>query len=205
MKEIKYECTKYILEKGDLDDGNGIAALAIENYREYNDIYLDYVIENFTDILKMIGFSDIKVYYSGFYSQGDGASFEGDLDVDEITIKNIKEALEYIGEDIELKKLLTDLYKTTCDIQGLKLRITKNGNYQHEMTMDIDVMEYDKNEYKNKEIYHKAGEILTICRYLAKWLYDKLEKSYEYQDSDEYIFQLLVNNEYELNEKGEII
>ena len=49
-----------------------------EKYYDINlyDDYDMYLIEDFKNILELIGCYNVKFYYSGFCSQGDGASFE---------------------------------------------------------------------------------------------------------------------------------
>ena len=41
------------------------------------DTDLSFMVEAFEERLETLGFSDVKVFWSGFYSQGDGASFSG--------------------------------------------------------------------------------------------------------------------------------
>lgn len=59
----------------------------LEKLRDLNvdhDGWHDFVTEDFTEKLKSLGYTNIKTYFSGFWSQGDGACFsatKGDLEV----------------------------------------------------------------------------------------------------------------------------
>ena len=56
-------------------------ARAVDNYSEFLwDDWHSYVIEEWTDKLKEQGFKDAVIRFSGFWSQGDGASFTADFD-----------------------------------------------------------------------------------------------------------------------------
>lgn len=62
--------------------------LIVRKYNRINEDSWEFVsedlIKNFTSELESLGYTDIKIEYSGFYSQGDGASFTAKYGNDEI-------------------------------------------------------------------------------------------------------------------------
>ncbi len=63
----------------------------IEKHRDINvdnDVWCKYIFEQYIDILNSFGFEDVKIFFSGFYSQGDGASFTSSI--------NINKFLDYL-------------------------------------------------------------------------------------------------------------
>jgi hypothetical protein len=175
---------------------------AINKCRE-SDGYIDYewweytVYEDFHNILEILGYSDIKCYFSGFYSQGDGASFEANWSYSKGCLNKIK---KYAPKDEELHniaKVLIEIgFKNRWDISS---KICKSGHYEHEYTMHIDYFESNIVEEPRLE-----DSLLEASRDLARWLYSRLEDQYDYLMSDKCIEENLQRNEYEFEEDGEM-
>lgn len=55
-------------------------AKVLDDYRDINVDYdwYDFLIEEYTEKLESLGYENIKIEFSGFYSQGDGACFIAD-------------------------------------------------------------------------------------------------------------------------------
>ena len=65
---------------------------AIDELRDTNVDYNDWhepIIEDFENEMKEFGLSDVDVQYSGFYSQGDGASFTAEVEDPELFMKMV--------------------------------------------------------------------------------------------------------------------
>lgn len=151
--------------------------VAIHNYREHMEFNSYFIIEGWKEKLAQYGFIDPKIYYSGFWSQGDGACF----DCDRIDIELFNKAFnKSIPKD-------TELY------------IASNSNsnhYSHEMTRYIDC------NYEEDEKYSLIveAERLDLC----KEIYKALEKEYDYQNSDEAISENIIANGYDFTIDGNI-
>ena len=76
---------------------------AIEANRDINvsSDWHDPVIEGFQEDLSEMGVEEVKVEYSGFYSQGDGASFTGGVqDIKKFLVKTLG-LTEYSDEELD--------------------------------------------------------------------------------------------------------
>lgn len=132
------------------------------------------------------------IEFSGFWSQGDGASFAGTYRYKRGSARAIA---RYAPQDEELQRIGRELmqlqkrhgYSLACDI-------IKSGRYSHEYTMDIEGMDCGS---------ETKSAMLELFRDLARWIYRTLEAEYEYLNSDESVDEMIVANEYEFTEDGE--
>ena len=201
MKTITREIEYKILTNND-DVNDDFVQKCIDKNRDINvcDDWHYYTIEDFTTICELMGYSDINVMYSGFWSQGDGASFTAKYSYEKGSIKNIK---EYAPKDEELHRIAKELQLLAQRCRySMNAKIYQRGNYCHSNTMYCEYLESDiVEEFDNDFEYI----FLELSRDLADWLYKTLEKEYEYLTSDKVVFDTLVANEYEFNNNGEII
>lgn len=175
---------------------------AIEKYRHINvdtDHWWEFVYENFIEDTKL--FNVTKIYFSGFWSQGDGAMFEynsisDDLRVDFINSLNLS--------PMRKKWLLNN----TC--------VSANGKhssrYYHERScthniyfqVDNGDIHWSHNLYQLIESFRDDFEEYVIDKYvdLCRDLYKSLEKEYEFLTSDDSVIDFIMCNEYEFYEDG---
>ena len=191
---------------------------AIENYRESNDDFSfqsDAIVSDCADIAELFGL-DIRqtvkkngkgeriytptVYWSGFYSQCDGACFEGNYSYSKKgALKAVK---AYAPRDTELHaivKILQDIQKRY--FYGLRANIAHSGRYYHEHCMNIDV-----EHIEGLDIPESVQEDMAECfRDFARWIYKRLETEWEYLNTDGYISEELEAMDCEFYEDGEMI
>jgi hypothetical protein len=177
----------------------------------------DVVYEQFREDMKAEGIDVDEMYFSGFWSQGDGASFTGTITLSE------KQLLELMPE--AARNQLIDL-NTRCRLLGheplnlaYQASIKTSGNYSHENTMRIDSYEnlsvaipFSLEEELVLEAEQLRDEVLCnidfddgaleIARDHARKLYHDLEVEYEYLTSDEVVAEHLTINDYEFLEDG---
>jgi len=140
-----------------------------------------------------------NIMYSGFSSQGDGASFTGSYSYAKNSAKQIRSEF---GEDKKLWRIADDL----ADIQkryGYKLTatITQGGQYVHKYTMSVEASLENEKEVEGSD----ADAVLDLMRDFAQWIYDGLKTEWEYQNSDEAVDESIAANEYEFTEDGKIV
>ena len=188
------ELPKEIQEKIIEDEKNNISESG-------DDFWSEPILEGFHEDMEALGLTDIEVEYSGFWSQGDGASFTA-------RVYN-SENKKFITEALGLKVL---------DEVAENLLITirrESTRYSHHNTM-IAHVEVDGDDEVEKDM--GTGMIITInveeaceaieeatgnwARDRAKKLYDDLETAYEEQFKDEYIIDDLEANGVEFDESG---
>ena len=138
------------------------------------------------------------IHYDVSYCQGSGASFTcDDFDWNKI-LKDL---------DIKHKKWWC-AYLESC---GMKI-VSNDSHYCHEMTKHWDTGDCELDYTSaDKKYPHLSKEFDRIIEYLEDRrieacgeLYEAVKADYEYYESDEYLTQLFIDNEYLFNEKGEI-
>lgn len=181
-----------------------LARWAVEDYEWWNS-----TIENFVETVETEGVIEIEtrngrtvagrtytdpcVFFSGFWAQGDGASFAGKVDV-AAYLKLTKQAGKKRA-----------LYNWAVD-QGCGFRIRTSGSYSHEYSMYVDC-DYNDFHYTpdGKATEQAAGleeEILGWARDKARQLYKDLEAEYEYLTSEEVLLENAHANGYLFDDRG---
>lgn len=155
-------------------------AQVIENYQDINTDHdwSQWTINDWKEKLERQGFSSPKIYFSGFWSQGDGASFKCEAIDLEKFLKGRRAASKY-KKDV----------KAYQDGE-VSASISTSGHYSHEYSMSLD--SYDLSEELEAFILEEARE-------QARKIYSDLKKEYEYLTSDESIAETLEANEYYFN------
>ena len=197
---------------------------ALEEQRDINVDYQgweDGVTEGFKEDMEEIGISDIDISYTGFWSQGDGASFTSDT-IDTRKLFNAAgiKSTDALNMEVENRddkdKEFYDLLDTLEDIGHLdRVRITPeelkvtiergSSNYYHENTVSAKIEIWDEPEGWEEPrgfIEELEKQITEFIRGKCKELYRSLEKEYDYLTSDEAVKETLIDNDYEFDEEG---
>lgn len=141
--------------------------------------------------------SEPKIYFSGFWKQGDGASFEGRYRY----AKGASQAIRsYAPQDSKLHRIADTLQRIQKPyFYRLTASISQSGRYSHSHTMSVNVCHPEDNERSIAD----AEEVITDCmRDFADWIYCQLENEYEYQSSNQAVDESIRSNEYEFTEEG---
>lgn len=144
-----------------------------------------------------------EIAFSGFSSQGDGASFAGEFRGKLDMVEKIKEHAP-LDEDLHniAACLFVDFvqpYNATCRVD-----ITTTGRYSHSHTMRFEFNEFENSEGEWEPMEDRGREevVENNLRWLADWLYRQLEKTYDWCMSDEAIDESIIANDYEFEEDG---
>jgi hypothetical protein len=160
----------------------------------------EFVKEDFAEIANILGVIVKNIYYSGFWSQGDGAMFEGTYYYAKGSAKKIR---EYAPEDTALHEIADTLAALQKPyFYGLSATVTHYGRYYHSLSNIIEV-ECD-DPYRDIDRGTEDG-IKEALRDLMHWLYRSLENEYEFQTSDEVIADSCEANEWYFTEYGKLI
>lgn len=156
---------------------------------------------------EMVAYTANTIQYSGFWSQGDGASFTGTFTFVPGCCDSIRSEFP---QDTTLHRIadkLTALHNTLRLLKGEKLsgKITqKDSHYSHSGTMDAVVYDSEGEEYSYDDPVTKA--FIQLMRDFADWIYKEIEADYDYITSDEAINERLTEDgDYEFTEEGEMI
>jgi len=145
---------------------------------------------DFEEILKQLGFYNIKCYFSGFYSQGDGASFEASYGYQKGSLSLVKsyapldKELYFIAEQLQ-KLQKSNFYSLSAKVERISSR------YYHSNTMIVGEIYRDDNK---SFVEGTIDTFRSICRELADYLYKALEKEYDFLSSDGAIKEQLENS-----------
>lgn len=175
--------------------------VALDNYAQgfgHGYEWWDYTIEDAVTQFKTLGVDTTTkdCAFSGFSSQGDGASFTGYYRYSRGAAKNIKAECP---QDTELHRIARELQAVQRRyFYGLTARITRNSHhYSHPYTVSVDC------ECERRAVEDGDREAIEeLMRDLMVWMYKNLEAEYEYQSCGDGAVESIVANEYPFNEDG---
>lgn len=171
---------------------------AINNFKNNYEINLDFFNDEAKEIISERGFKgNIKLQYSLSNSQGDGLSFGCDY-FDSQKLHEIFREVLGSGKDKTIETILNNSY---FKLNG------NSGRYCYANIGDLEYIFDDNINAPNIEevvgkVEKKLVEIyLDLCKELEKMGYDEIE----YQYSDEFIANELMELEFQFTEYGKII
>lgn len=153
---------------------------------------------------------ETQIFFSGFWSQGDGACFEGRYEYKAGGLAAVK---EHAPQDSTLHDIVGELEGTQEDLQKADgytlIADTKHsGHYYHSGCMDVsfDATDFpdgaDDTKEKRDRYVESEKAIIKALRRFADWIYRQLEAEHRYQSSNEAIDESLIANEYEFTADG---
>jgi hypothetical protein len=177
---------------------------AIESKRQINvdfDCWHEYTIDDAKECARILGIEVDKIYYSGFWSQGDGACFVGRYAYAKQSTKKIR---EYAPADTELHRIADELAAIQKRyFYRIGATATHNFRYYHSRSTDIRVeLNIEDTDYENSDDEEAVRELLIDFN---DWIYKLLRAEYEYQTSDEAVKEAIQANCYEFDEEGDAI
>jgi hypothetical protein len=209
---------------------------AIESNRDINvfDDWYDYAIEGFKEDLAGDGVDVDDVQFTGFYSQGDGASFTGEVkDMKNFLVKSLG-MTQFSDEELaDLPESIKEKVQGFIDTLTISFN-RKSSRYVHENTCETSTYSeivhsnYYEDEYPGGKIYlldkfvgvnppvfmDLEEEVEGIEEAAEDWrldicreLYRDLESEYDELQSDDAVAETLESNgsEFEVDEDGDLI
>lgn len=157
------------------------------------------------------------IYFSGFWSQGDGACFEASWSPS--SIMSIGDfACEYPGtwqdtdgkwqeskSNLELQRIHAESVRLAAldpeNQISWQCRQSGRGNAEYNTTFDYDDERNENDDGNMPEDIEDAH--IENARDAMRWIYRQLESEYEWQNADEQVDESIRANEYEFTEDGE--
>lgn len=182
---------------------------AREWYREgaFDDgLWDDITIEDAKTCLAFAGFAISEILYTGFWSQGDGACFTGTWMAEDT--KDPRKMKSHAPQDTELHAIAEEMFAIKKLCQAAGATITHHGRYYHKFSVDFEfdfpvASGSDEKRAKTEALEAQLIErIKETARRAMQWIYDQLEKEYEWQTADEQVDEAIRCNEYEFTEDG---
>lgn len=192
-REVTTTKTVYKLEEL-TGRGRENALQKLGEFATSDSFWYESVVEDAKTIAALMGIEIKDVNFSGFWSQGDGASFTGSYAWRSGSVQAVK---EHAPQDETLHAIAAALQKVQApNFYRLTASIAHRGHYSHEYCMAIDV---------DGVLVADAEETLKdTLRDYARWIYRQLEKEYEYRTSEEALIEDANANEYEFTEDGQL-
>lgn len=186
---------------------------AYKNFKEYNggegfDFQVESILEDCRDMLETKGIYDPVFNYAGFYSQGDGACFTGNIDLK-----------DFLNAHPEVRNNHRELYTAIISFDGREpacryfdINLTsRTMSYSHENTVHLGEWGFEylgsggddaNNGYYEKLFVDAEKDIEEQCRDYMRQLYRTLEEAHTYGTSlDAFLEQVEFQD---FNESGEL-
>lgn len=185
---------------------------AIEEIKNRDSFYnreidLDWVIENETEDLEALGLENVEISFSGFWSQGDGASFTA-------RVNDIPAFIKTIGVTDEILPKVLAAFEEVYEMRIVRT----DSRYFHENTVRFEIEEMDDTELIlmsgfgigdiTVDLNETLGDIGLEAKASAwvkaksKEIYRKLEKAYDEEFSDETVVEWSDSMGIEYDEEG---
>jgi hypothetical protein len=171
---------------------------AVENLRDINVDYDDwhrFILEDETEKLAKIGFADAEINYSGFWSQGDGASF---------TCKHVDllPLAHKLSNNKSISKLEQALDAGDCTASVDSI----DSHYCHENTARfyLEINNEDITDEQRALLEQFEADAEALRKELSQDIYKVLRDAYEDATTDEAVIETIKANEYTFNENGKI-
>lgn len=187
----------------------------MERHRHINvdhEDWWEYTYNEFTDRMKQKGIHVEKMYFNGFWSQGDGACFEGSINDHKVFLEEHFTRDEY-----------PMVYKLVENKGIFSLACTHRGHYYHENSVvfdeDYDILSYvlDRPTDFHEQVVANLEEQLDdemklfwveakeIFRTYMRELYRELEKEYDHLTSDDEVAEAILANDlaHNLDDEGD--
>lgn len=138
------------------------------------------------------------IWFSGFWSQGDGASYDGRYSHAKAAPRRIR---EHAPKDGELHRIADALHAIQRrNFFQLHAVVAHRGRGNDELSMAISV---ERDSPVLQEMTADAEDaVIEALRDLACWLYRQLEREYEYLTSDAVVDAAILGNAYTFTEDG---
>ena len=178
------------------------------------DAWHDFVHEDFAAVCEILGIAlatvpvplhgggtreEPQIYFQGFHSQGDGASFAGRYRYARGAARAIR---AHAPKDAGLHRIADELQALQRrNLWQLHASIHQSGRHCHEHTMTIEVERCSPTWQPPTDGAEDA--VAEAMRDLARWLYARLRAEYEHQTSDEAVDAMAAANAWTFTADGE--
>ncbi len=134
-----------------------------------------------------------EIYFTGFYCQGSGSSFNGTYRYAKGAVAKIK---QYAPQDEELHRIAESL-QAVQSRHFYKLRASIKT--RRDDSIRVEVWHGD-DQYR--DIGNAEDKVRDLMNDFNDWMFKRLQDEYEYLTSDEQVAESIIANEYEFDEDG---
>ena len=147
----------------------------------YEDIIVDFC-DNICPHLGLdVSYKDVE--FTGFWSQGDGASFTGNFFLRDINLTDLKAS---VPTEVELHQLAAELQVLAEAHPNIEGHIDRFPSlYSHSNTMGTGYWSSESHYNEETEAFAPyEDQLLHTFRQLADWLYSRLNETYDFYLAD---------------------
>ena len=142
------------------------------------------------------------VFWSGFYSQGDGACFEGSWRADRVKPGKLK---EHAPQDTELHRIAAEFERIALAYPDASFTVKHSGHYSHQYCTDFDVdLGIEHEPGLEEKLESSESDLIEAARDFMQWIYGSLEKESNYQNADEQVDKNIMANDYTFTQDGKL-
>jgi len=147
------------------------------------------------------GFDITNIYYSGFWSQGDGACFEGTWRARDVKAAELKANCPL---DEELHRIADECARIAGLFPHAYLKVEHRGFYYHRYCTDftLSIVDENEDEIDTQDANNAAAALIQVSRDAMLWIYHQLEKEYDYRSANEQVDDGIRCNGYLFTETG---
>lgn len=142
-------------------------------------------------------YESTDIWFSGFCSQGDGASFTGQYEFKADAVKQVTEETN----DKELIRIATELTllqvtRRVLGLQPFSATVEASGRYSHSggMSAAVSADDDDGQAEDGSGVQDIEDEVTQLMRGFADWIYKNLEQENDYLMSDEVVDEALAED-----------
>ena len=146
--------------------------------------YEDTIVDFCENILPHFGLtvSYKDVEFTGFWSQGDGASFAGSFRLSDVNPSELKSACP---TEVELHELAAELQVLADAHPNIEGHISRMPSmYSHSNTMSTGYWSSENDDEETDAFAPYEDTVIRIFRELANWLYSRLNSEYDFYLAD---------------------
>ncbi len=167
---------------------------------EGDNYFYENVVEDAKQAFENVGIRIDRVFYSGFCSQGDGACFEGAWYARDFKPGKLE---EYAPKDEELHRIAKEFQEIVEQYPNAAFLVKHSGHYYHRFCTSFDFdIDTEDSEKEYPESIKMEEQVTELARDCMEWIYEQLEKGYEFSNSDEQVDETIRSNEYEFTQSG---
>jgi len=162
----------------------------------------NYITSEAKEFAAIMGIRHPQIYWRVAYGKGNGACIVGDYyppGADHIHLLRSKDAPKEVIAIAENLAVVQALYENT--VYGT---ISQIAHY-HSMQFDLGTDCFDGVAGTRDLTADDEGEVKIQWRAFAHWIYMSLDAEYEYTQTDEYVADALIANEYEFTVDGVLV
>lgn len=175
-----------------------------------DDFVTDWLVEVCTAL--EIEINPKKVYCRGFWSQGDGSSYSGDVNAYTLMQHVANGAWHTVAPELELSNPPTisshvaNLLERRDAIVRVSCGESRGCDGEFNLHTEHDIDCYNLDDRRHARIAAQLTELgewsESVLDAINDWFYRALETEYEYQNSDAAIDETIECNEYEFDVEG---